>query len=588
MNEMNGDNNTLSYIFSKKMKEQAQLLREARKESSKWKKIKLTKEQYAYVYTFFRRHIALVIGLLILLFSQGVIESLLVVMSRNELSETSRLWFAHNLSIIFSVGITVFLLNSFFSIKYERSLVVMLTNSIRRRLFKNYIEQAYESTSRERQADSIAKLSYHLPLASLGVTNTLFGMWKWVVYLGTVAIIAYVGNYHLLIIMMLMLAVSMIVCIGAYLVSRLYVSQEVTFYSKIIREVDFNASDINFLKIFGQESNIISKFDRLVWFDSFFRVRRDILMRIGFKVVFVMLIIVSVVSHFFPSTFSTLVGSVSNGERFLLLFLLIYFGRALNEAAKVGLYMFPARLGLFLTILKPSNILLKKGPYEIRGKSITFYSHKTKFFKEGSYHRRLQIICHPGDRVLFFGDNLSGKTSLARSMAGITTYNPRAFKIMIDQERLEFSAWQKLCSDVYFFDPNFRSERSILECILGVIKEQIAMEDIEHTLAIINQYPEITRLVATSGNYNSAADAVLSNQLPAFALHTLHCLVVQPSLIIIDNLWTDLKYPDISAMLKILEKTLPQSIIVVYAREMNRDIAYTRTYEIDKKIKHTT
>lgn len=584
MNEDKINHNKISYIFGKKIKDQAKLLRAARQESHKWRKIKLDKSHYNYLVGFFKNNYLLIIGLLALLFASGIIETTLLIASRNQLTGQARIFINHYFWYFFPAFIVIFLINSYFAVKYERSVIVILANSIRRRIFKDYINRTPNSFHSDQQASLIAKISYHLPLVSMGVSNTFFSFWRWLIYLVIVLVISLVSGFNVWALMLFFIVISGVLLVASYFVARFYISQEVTFYSRIIKEVDFNASNLEFVKLFNQEDAVLNKFDKLVWFDSFFRVKRDVLLRIGFKVVFALLIVISLLSHFFANNFFAFIGLDSSGEKLFFIFLIIYFSRALYEAVRIGLYLFPARLGLILTILAPSRSWLKNALLSIKGKTITFYSHKLKLFKEGTYYRNLRFVFSSRDRVLFLGDNLSGKSSLAKLLAGLSAYNHLAAKVIVGQERLDYHAWQKMCSDVFFFDPNFKTSRSLMEYIIGKTNDIINQADIERALQIISQYPEIFKLVAANGNYNVPSDGVLSNPIRAFALQALHCLVNDYYLIVIDNLWLDLNYSVIFDMIKLLDKAAPEAIIVVFAKAENNCLIYNHKYEIKNEV----
>ncbi len=585
MDEVENNTHRVTHIFSKKIRDQARLLRLAKKESRAWRKVLFTRDHYQYLRDFSKKHILLIVGLLVLLFSQGIIESTLIIFSRDQISDGTRLWLSTHFVTLFLVLIGVFLVNSFFAIKYERSFVVLLTNSIRRRIFKNFLGRSHRHISSEQHASLIAKISYHIPLVTQGISNTFFGFWRWFMYLGIMVLIAYVSHYHIVVVSGVFIIASVLLFFGGYIISRFYVSQEVTFYSQIIREIDFNATNISFLKMFGREGRILEKLDKLVWLDSFFRIRRDIWMRLGFKMVFIFLVVVSIFSHFFPTTFFSFLGTEDVSERFLFILLLIYFSRALNEATRVGLYLFPARLGLFLTILKSGKNYVRGTNFHLREKTLGFHSYKTKLFREGEYHRHMQFDFKPGDRVLFFGANMTGKTALAQLFSGISAYNPRAVKISIDGDRFEFVAWQEMCHEVYFFDPNFRVDRTLMECIMGKVKEEIVMEEFAEALLIMNQYPAIVELISCNGNYTVSARGVLSNPLQACALHVLHSLVTKPTVVIIDNFWLDVQYPRIFDMIQVLDRALPRSIILIFSHSRNECVVYTQQYELNTKIR---
>lgn len=576
--------NNLKYIFGRKIKDQARLLRAARKETNKWRQIKLDDIHYSYLSNFFKKNSLLILGLLALLFASGIIETTLLISSRNQLAGASRDFITNYLWWFFGIFIIIFLVNSYFSIKYERSLVVILANDIRRRLYQDYIERSIDSASFEKQANLIAKISYQLPLVSMGVSNTFFGLWRWFIYLMIVFVISLIGSFNLFITLSGFIAISVILFLVSYFVARFYISQEVTFYSRIIKEVDFNTSDIKFLKTFSQEGAALNRFDKLVWFDSFFRVKRDILLRIGFKIVFALLIVISIWSHFFSKDFYSIIGLSGGLDKLFFLFLIIYFSRALTEAVKMGLYLFPARLGLFLTIMPPSRQLIKGQDFNIKDKTISFYSYKSKFFAEGPYYRDWRFDFSPSDRIIFCGNNLSGKTSLAKLFAGLGAYNHLAVKVVINKERFDYSAWQKMCTQSFFFDPSFRTDRSLMEYIIGKSSDMMNMSEFEEALKIINEFPQIVDLVAKDGNYNICAKEVLSNPVRAFALQSLHCLINNYQFIIIDNFWLDLNYDAISDMIKVLDKILPKSIMVIFSKNRNDILSYDKEYFLDQKI----
>lgn len=580
MNHEESSQNRLSYIFGRPLKGQARLIRLARQESARWRTIRLEEHHYRYLADFCKRHLSLIVGLLILLLSQGVIESVLVVFSRNQLSGDVRLWLSDHFWSIFVSLCFVFLANAFFAVKYERSLLVILANSLRRRIFKAHISRVPEAAQDMRQAELVAKISYHLPLVSLGVSNAFFGTWRWLVYAAIVSTLAVAGGFRILYILPGFVILSVALGLVAYFIARRYVSQEVTFYSRIMKEVDFNASDSAFLKAFGQEKAVLAKFDRLVWFDSFFRVRRDLIMRLALKAVFVLLAFLSVWTHFFSRGFFAFIGSTSAAGRLLLLFFVIYFSRALIEAVKIGLYLFPARLGLYLSIIRPSRTLVQEEKHFLQNTSVCFQAGKIQLFPEGPYYRRLQFTVQPGDRVLITGESLSGKTSFAKLIAGMEAYNPRALKIRLADERLEYSEWQRKRRGAYYIDPNFRSDRSLMECLCGQVKEEIAVDGLPDILNTLNQYPALITLVAADGNYNRSAAEVLANPVRAFALHALHCLVSRCDLIVIDNAWLDMGYEEIAVGLRSLAEGLPRAIIVVAARRDNTILSYTARYAL--------
>lgn len=565
------------------IKRQIELIKELRLIRSKYQRLELSSLHYRYLVDFLRRHKWFVSGLLILLLVQGLIEAALIIFSRNQLSGDQQLFLAPFFWRFFFAFLVIFLINSFFSIRQEKTFMVLLANKIRRRLFKDYINKPLASLTQDNKADLMAKISYHIPLVSTGVSNSFFGFIRWLICLMVAVWISFLAGLNWTFILGAIIIFSLVIAIAAYFVARRYISQEVTFYSQMIRYVDINLSEKSFLKVFNQEPLVLKGFDRLVDFDSFFRIRRDLWMKMGGKVVFAILLIVSVLTHFFSQDFFSLIGLLNASQKFLFFFLLIYFSRALYEGLRVGLYFFPARLGLFLTIIRGSILQSRRNVLELE-RDLIFYSRKTKIFKEDVYHRNLMFKFLKGDRVLFFGGRRSGKSSLARTFAGLSAFNSKSLKVKIDGRRLDYSSWQKIGRGTYFFDFDFRSQGSLMEFILGRDKTDISQDDIALVLRICSDNKELADLVSASGNFNQAADTALSNPLAAFALQALHCLVNKPAFIIVDNPWLDLNYPEINGIIKTLDCALPGSILLLFSNSNNKILDYNNIYALDKKI----
>lgn len=565
------------------IKKQIELINQIKLIRSRYQQLKLSRLHYDYLLTFSKQYRWLISGLIVLLIAQGIIEAVLIVFSRDQLSSQQKLLIAPLFWQFLVIVLVIFFTNSYFSIRWEKTLGVQLANSIRRRLLRSHLDQPLSKMDQEKKADLIAKIAYQVPLVSMGITNVFFGTLRWLVYILVATLISFLSGLNWIFVLCGSLVISVIVAIVAYFIAKKYISQEVTFYSQIIKQIDINTSERHFLKIFNQENAFLNKFDRLVDFDSFFRIRRDLWMRMGVKVVFAILIIFSVMTHFFSVELFTKLNSLGPETKFLFLFLMIYFSRAINESLRMGLYFYPARLGLFLTILKPSSFL-HKGKELIFVENINFYSRKFKLFKEGKHYRHLNLIFSKSGRYLFFSSKPIGKTSLARLLSGLDAFNPKAVKIKVDGQRLDYSTWSKFGKGICFFDPNFYSAKSLMEIALGRDKETTDFADIETASEILRTHQLIASLITPDSNFNSSSEKVFTNKSSAFALYAWHCLVNKPELIVIDNIWIDLKYEAIIRILEIIDRELPQSTIIIFSRENNDYLNYSQKYDMDQEI----
>ncbi len=537
-----------------------------------------------YIRAFFNKHKLLILGTLALFLTQGIIETFLVIVGRSRLAydggRTAGTLFWQLLIIL----LTLFVVNSFFSIKQEKTIVVIFVNNLRRRIFRNYLGKAPEKMRAEGQADLVAKISYHLPLVSMGVSNSFFGLARWVIYLASASVVALLAGLNVSLIAAFFIVLSVIIALASYFTVKRYVSQEVTFFSQIIKHINLSLSEKYFSKGFNLEPVVMKKFDRLVDFDSIFRIRRDLWMKMGFKIVFAIVLVVSVLSNAFYGGLAEKINLIRPELKFLYVFLLIYLSRIITESLRIGLYFFPAKLGLSLTNVPLEKYLHRSNIKNIKSE-IAFSSQKTKLFRQGRYYRNLELRFLRGGRYLFFGPNLSGKTVLAKLFFGGETYNSKALKVKIDGQRLDFYEYQRKFNQAYYFDPNFNSQKSLIEIITGSDREETAFPEIEEALRIMAAQPAISNLVSPKKNFNLSAGDIWDNHLTAFALHAAHCLVVKPALIIIDNLWLDLDYPGIKEMLSTISRELPESIIIVFAHKDIDNLNYDKRYDLEKNLK---
>lgn len=562
-------------------KDQISLLKLARTKVTRYQSKIEQKKQKKYVWSFLKKHLILFWGVVFLLISQGILETVLIFISRNnifynEVEVSKSFW------VIFCGLLTVFLVNSFFSIKQEKTITILFINDLRRRLFKQHLGETLDKMNFKNQADLIAKISYHLPLVSMGVSNSFFGLFRWLVYLACSLVVAYLADLNVLVIAEIFLGLSFLIAVASYFVVKQYVSQEVTFYSQIIKHIDFNFSEKYFTKQFNTERTVLKKFDTLVKFDSIFRIRRDVWMKMGFKVVFALLLIISLLSHFFYNEIMMQVNLISPERKFLYFFILIYLSRIINESLRIGLYFYPGKLGMSLSTVKRRADFYRKNIVKIN-KEITFYSKKTKIFRTSQYYKNFLLNFEKGGRYLFYGPSLCGKTTLAKMFTGISVYNSKAVKVKIDNQRFYFLKYQKDFNNFYFFDPTLYTERSLLEVVTGTDREETSFDVTTRALELVSSQNSISEIISINNNFSVSAKDIWANDLKAFALQALHCLFKKPDLIVIDNHWLDLNYNKVNEIIKVLSDQIPEAIIIVMAKDKLDNLNYNKIYNLNEK-----
>ncbi len=564
----------------KNLEEQIALINENRKRQKHYHSRAEFNRHLRFIGRFLGRNRALAISAVLLIFSQGVIEVLLIFFSKNRLSSSSVNQSSDLFWWLVACAALVFIFSSFFSIKQEKTLVVLLINDLRRKIFKSYLNKPVDHMSAEGKASLIAKISYHLPLVSMGASNAFFGIIRWFIYLPIILVISYFLEINIFVAGAVFIGLSFLIIGLSYFLVRHYVSREVTFYSQIIRHIDTSLTEKHFFKNFRLEKSVINKLDDLVALDSIFRVRRDLWFKMGFKVMFIVFLLGAMLGQVFYGGIISHINLISPSLKFLYLLLAIYFSRLTYESLQIGLYLFPAKLGLSLTNIRTGRTTRPSDKLRIKS-ALVFYSQKMKLFREGKYYNKIEWAFGFPGRYLIKGSSSSGKTTLARIMADQATYNSKAIKVRLDGQRLDYQKYTQLFSNFYFFDPRFYSEKNLLEIMAGASRDNISAETIDMVMKTTSDQPFLSKLISPSKNFSSSAKKLWSNPPAAFALHVLACLIKKPDLVIIDNFWIDLNYPEIEEALKILDRYLPDSIIILFSRISNDILNYQKIYDLD-------
>lgn len=564
----------------KDLEEQITLINENRKRWGQCYARDDFRRHLRFIGRFLRRNKTLAISAGLLIFSQGAIEVLLIFVSKNRLLSSSATATGDFFWWFVALAALTFILSSFFSIKQEKTLVVLLINDLRRKIFKSYLNKPLDHMNTEGKAGLIAKISYHLPLVSMGVSSSFFGIVRWFMYFPIILVISYFLEINAWLAAAVFIGLSIVIAGSTYFLVRHYVSKEVTFYSQIIRHIDTSLTEKHFFKNFRLEKTALKKLDDLVALDSVFRVRRDLWFKMGFKVMFIIFLLGAMLGQIFYGNILSQINLISPNLKFLYLLLAIYFSRLAYESLQIGLYFFPAKLGLALTNIRTGKTSRSEDRLRIKS-SLVLYSQKTKLFQEGKYYNKASWEFNVSGRYLIKGPACSGKTALAKILAGRGTYNLKALKFRLDGERLDYQGYCQLFSNFYFFDPGFYSEKNLLELMAGASRDDISSELVSTVMETAAAHPLLSKLISSSSNFGSSAKGLWAKPSSAFALHALTCLVKKPDLVIIDNFWTDLDYPEIKEAIKILDKHLPDSIIVLFSRSDSNLLNYQKIYDLD-------
>jgi hypothetical protein len=479
-------------------------------------------------------------------------------------------------------GAGIYLFVTYASIKYERKIVLELINDLRSRWFSILLHRQPKNVTNEMKADFIAKVSYHLPLLSLGMDHSIFGCLRWLL---TASILIGLGLFAgplLLKGIFIAIVTSLIMGSIAYAVAHHYISQEVTSYSQVIKHMMGTLAEFASTKRLYLEAAAMEGLATRVGIDTHFRIRRDIWLRYFNRVLFTVLFVFSIVAFAIAFSHPGLISFFYNPASTILAAIIsLYAFRLFYESVQTGLYLPPLRLGIFLSV--PDRPLYhfdkqSKKPW----KEISFRSNKTRLFPEGDYFKNVSLSFKPGSTHFFVGPGQSGKTNLAGLLGGRPEFNQNGWLITMGTKRGDAKYWVSNFKDRYFFEPHFNSEKTIGELVFGKEKHLITEEDITKAHSVCETHPAFSPLLKKKRFLGESARTFEGNAPALFAIQTLYCILNKTSFIVIDNHWLDLQYEEIKEMLRVLRSALPRAALIMFSRSRLEMITDAHHYEIKK------
>jgi ABC-type multidrug transport system fused ATPase/permease subunit len=569
-------------------KEQISLYREKLKISREFYSFKIETGQWAHIKRFLNSKYSIVRNILILMFLIILIEISIPIFFNNFLGFFSFYRNLNNFLILFSLLIAVliaYLFLSFFNIKFQKQIILEFINFLRRSWLKLYLSKNVNKIKNQDRGKLLIKISYHFSLLQLGLTSSFFGIFEWLFLTAGVLVVSAIVDVRLLIISSIMFFINIFVFYLGYIISMYYVSQDQTLYSKILQYISDVFGDIYFNKMHHKSNSIIKNLDTLVEIDTYFRIRREILQNFGNKIIFVLLIVVSAVGYLIKVYLPGLVDK-NLTENVVYVFVFILLSRLLYLSLRIGIFYFPLKLGLILSVPKDrinEKLFNKKEIFPRNLNKIKFYSRKFRFSKKLPYQKDLEFIFEKGKRYLITGKNMSGKSLLSNIFCGtapISLGKPWVLKIN-DSHRLLYQNWCKKNKSIYYVNPHFTSETTVYD----ILKDGDS--------ASLNIFEEIrVKLIKYKNNeifdfifsHKKFLNHYVNNKDFSFSeiaiIQILYCIVNRVDFIVIDNLWLDLDNSAINEAIKILSTELPDSIIINFSTRDSKIIEYDKKHNI--------
>ncbi|MDD4996284.1 MAG: hypothetical protein PHW15_02325 [Patescibacteria group bacterium] len=546
--------------------------------------LKLENFHFQYLLRFIKKHKKEVKIMILLIFFLVILEVILSLFSHSFISQFSALLIRKKMPIVFfilSAGVMIYLVCSFIGLKIEKTLIVYLLNDLRRGWFKIFLHRPFFKTKSQNKASLIAKISYHLPLLQMGVEKSLIGSMRWILYILGLISITFFYNTKLLIIVLAFIPINIAIGVIGYFIAKNYITKETTLYSEIIKNIVTDLYELPFIQSHRLEEKSLKKLDDLVKIDTYFRIRRNLWLNFGPRVIFALLILLAGIFYILQIYFPSFFLQIEIGNLFLSGIIIFYLTRLLYTSLQIGFYSLPTKLGLILSV--PKSKTNKRRFINFKNfQTISFNAKKTKLIKSDGYSHHLKFEFKKSEKILIFGKN-PNKNQLGLIFSGQGQFNISSWIVKINGKRFFYKHWQQASFPAYFIKNDLSTEKKIGEILTGKNKEDITPLDVEKTFQTLSPFKEFNFIMSLSKFMGHDFQSMKMNLTELFSLQAAYCLIKKPLLIIVDAIYADLNNEITNKVFKILTNQLKESIFIVLSGQDNSLLKYDKKYFLFQK-----
>ncbi|MBL7053578.1 ABC transporter ATP-binding protein [Patescibacteria group bacterium] len=547
------------------------------------KPLKLEKSQIKHIKYFCKKNKKLCIWIIVLSATATFLQVFIpffasfYVKRYSFLLEINRLFYVLLGLVVFLI---VYLIISFFSIKYEKTFIVKFLNYLRYKWFALYLDKNLFAVKTRDQSKIIAKISYHFALLQMGISNSLFSIIHWLFLAFSLLIGSFFINSTLLIVVLISLPVTLLVSFMGYIVAKYYVSQDQTLYSKILVFIGNTLGEFSLTKLNRQEKESMDHLNDLVNIDTYFRIRRELLLNYGNKIIFSLVILAGALIYLVEIYQPFL--KLENSFQYLVYAIFVsLIIRLFYLSLRIGLFSFPLKLGAALCIPN-KNAILNQPKKSLNLKSIKFKSQKFKLGEDGEYVKDLEFKFKKGQRVLICGKEAGGKTSLGIIFSGNAPATvSRPWTLRLNGKYLLYREWQKFYKlNTYIIHPDFQTDETIVNVLLGKSFSSVSNKNLEKIFNTLSKYSVLDFITKYNRFIAEKIDKRKFSFIDKALIQMAHVLLDPPSILVIDNAYIDLDSERIKKMLSILDKELKQTIVIVLSTKNQKNITYDKKYNL--------
>ncbi len=486
------------------------------------------------------------------------------------------------LSLVGLSGILiVYLIFSYYSIKAEKKFIIFFLNDLRRKWFSSYLNKSPMLLKGRDKGSLLTKFSFHFSLLQMGLSNALFPLINLAFLAFGLILSSLFIDTTLLIFVLISLPIIMVISFTGYIISKYYISQDQTLYSKILMYINDTFENFDTIKTRQKEFLALKQFDKMVDIDTYFRIKRELWLKYGGKIIFILISLVAASIYLIEIYYPFL--KVENSAQYVvygLFFSLII--KLFYEGLRVGLFAFPAKLGAVLCVPDEQIYSVNKPKKHIAIKTLILKSKKAKLNADGEYRKNIEFIFNKGNNYLIYGAEGGGKTSLGYILSGdgpLKRNKPWVFHV--NGKRVMYNKWRNYSKSVYFISPLYKTESTLLETFISNDDSKNTSEDsIKNLTKLLNQNKYFKFLLDHGQAFGRKLSRNSLSSVENALLQFAYCLIQKPEIIIIDNMWIDINDKRINETLAALSNELKNSTIICLSTRDNNVLNYAKKYSI--------
>ncbi|MCI5050754.1 MAG: ABC transporter transmembrane domain-containing protein [Candidatus Pacebacteria bacterium] len=512
------------------------------------------------------RLLALVIGISLIEISAPLF--LDIFLSKHSFNLRANTLFAAG--IILFLIVIIYLVISYFALAIQKRLTLNIINKVREDWLRFYINKKPLTLNSKDKGNVFVKISYHLSLLQMGLGNSLFSFFQWILYFGGVLIVSAIIDIKLLSISLIFIPINILIVGISYIFSAYYLAKDQTLYSKILRYISDTFERFELVKSFNKENTFIREVNDMIEIDNHFRIKREIVLRYGNNIIFAILTLLTIGTYIINLYNPTLLAFTSTSSLVQILIFGLHL-RLVYLSMRMGLFYFPLKLGLFLSV--PPTIFFKKGKHLKSIQHLGFRTPKVKLFTNDSYQKNIQFDFEKGKNYLILHSKEERLVNMNHVFAGIASYRKGIqWVVHANKQRLLYSRFYEAQKNIFYIHKNLYSHGSIYELLNN-----------HSNLETLTQYPEFDFIFQkrkfVADNYSPENFDIQD----LFLIQVAYCLMANPDIVVVDECYADIHYDRINEGIDLLRLKYDGILIVSSRNNSQNQDNYHVTYTLRKK-----